>query len=69
MLDQHEGWARALGKDSPLKDFPLLTAYYNRFLDLEELKCYFASEVAQLTYNSPIAQTYVGGGGYGPRVA
>ena len=70
MLDQHEGWASTVGKESPLKEYPLLTQFYNRVLELDGLKSYFASDMANLTYNSPVAATFVSkpGNGYGTKI-
>ncbi len=69
MLDQHEGWASTIGRESPLANYPKLTQFYNRMLDLPELKSYFDSEISKWNYNNPHAQTFLTkpGGGYGPK--
>ena len=64
-MDQQEGWARTIGKDSPLANYPLLTQYYNSMLGLDGLKKYFEGDMSKLGYNSPIAPTFSGHPGQG----
>ena len=48
LLDQHEGWAAQIKKESPLTNYPKLTEFYNRMLSLDELKSYFESNSSKL---------------------
>jgi len=53
IIDQYEALARKISKESSLKDFPRLEAFYKAFREEPKLQRYFASEAHTLPINSP----------------
>lgn len=55
LIDQQEVMAQRYDFESPLKPYPGLNAYYQRFRDLPRLKKYFDSEAYTLPMNNKMA--------------
>merc|ERR1712083_353669 len=53
LLDQHEVYAKAMGKASPLKEYPALSRLYEVFKNLPQLQKYFKSDAYKLQCNFP----------------
>mmetsp|Transcript_13519 Transcript_13519/g.53606 ORF Transcript_13519/g.53606 Transcript_13519/m.53606 type:complete len:210 (-) Transcript_13519:115-744(-) len=54
MLDQHVAFGKTIGQDA-LKNYPRLAAYHQRFLELDQLKGYFAGDQYKLPVNNIMA--------------
>lgn len=48
--------AQAEGRESPLAEYPLLKAYYQRIRELPQLAGYFAGDAYKLKVNNKMAQ-------------
>lgn len=55
MLDQTQAMAEQYHYDPPLRDFELLTDYYERFRKLERLQRYFESEASRFPIHNKMA--------------
>jgi len=55
MLDQVQAMAEQYQYDAPLRDFELLTDYYERFRKLERLQRYFESEASRFPIHNKMA--------------
>mmetsp|Transcript_36309 Transcript_36309/g.50437 ORF Transcript_36309/g.50437 Transcript_36309/m.50437 type:complete len:229 (-) Transcript_36309:146-832(-) len=58
MIDQHELLFKSVGKESILKDFPKLSAFYEDFKSLPQLQEYFASDLHKLPCNNALGGCY-----------